>query len=236
MRLIERTARWVDPATFELLPVWYPEFSRRSLMYKGNWTQPLINTNSITRVGFHKFEGNGSANKALTSALGLKSTGRANWSCCHIWGIDDPTFQKANAVVQDPRFYSCVANMVLLPTPLEAFTDAMPEVKMMIRVCAWNLYGWHCDHESVADSVATMKNWNDWSDYPSSWPTQSRKVKPMGIIPLNDGIRKEAAKRKNRIEIDLKTAGEHFPRDQVKFTMLYWDDFLRLRSKNDLHD
>ncbi len=36
MRLIERTARWVAPETFRLLPVWYPEHSRRGLFYKSN--------------------------------------------------------------------------------------------------------------------------------------------------------------------------------------------------------
>lgn len=41
-------------------------------------------------------------------------------------------------MVQDHQFYSCVANMVLLPAPLKAFTDAMPEVKAMLRVCSRN--------------------------------------------------------------------------------------------------
>lgn len=36
MRLIERTARWVDPATFRLLPLWYPEYARKDLFYKKN--------------------------------------------------------------------------------------------------------------------------------------------------------------------------------------------------------
>jgi len=37
MRLIERTARWVAPETFRLLPVWSPEYARRTLFYKANW-------------------------------------------------------------------------------------------------------------------------------------------------------------------------------------------------------
>jgi hypothetical protein len=47
-------------------------------------------------------------------------------------------------------FFSCVGNMVLLPTPLKAFTDTMPEIKSMLRICARNLYGWQCDHESMS--------------------------------------------------------------------------------------
>ena len=33
--LIERTARWVAPETFKLLPVWYPEHARGQPFYKG---------------------------------------------------------------------------------------------------------------------------------------------------------------------------------------------------------
>jgi len=76
MRLIERTARWVDPETYNLLPVWYPEHARRALFYKGNWTEPQMNTNRKTGVAVHKSEGNTHANKALTLALGLRSGGQ----------------------------------------------------------------------------------------------------------------------------------------------------------------
>lgn len=114
MGLIERTARWVDPKTFEYLPVWYPEHARRGLFYKANWCEPQMNRNRQTGVSIHKSEGNTHANKALTLALGLRAGERPNWSCCHIWGVDDASYQVSNAVVQDRRFFSCVANMVLL--------------------------------------------------------------------------------------------------------------------------
>ncbi len=60
----------------------------------------------------------------------------------------------------DRRFFSCVANMVLLPAPLKAFTDVMTEVKMMLCVCAIHLYGWFCDHEEVADVAVQVQNWS----------------------------------------------------------------------------
>lgn len=146
MRLIECTARWVDPETFRRLPLWYPEYARGAFFYKKNWSEPQMNKNRQSGHTEHKREGNLYANKALTHALGLRSDDRPNWSCCHIWGVDDALYQESNAVVQDRRFFSCVANMVLLPMPLKAFTDTMPEVKAMLRICARNLYGWHCDH------------------------------------------------------------------------------------------
>jgi len=69
MRLIETTARWVDPETFRLLPLWYPEHARRTLFYKENWSEPLMNKNRQTGQIVHKREGNVHASKALTYAL-----------------------------------------------------------------------------------------------------------------------------------------------------------------------
>jgi hypothetical protein len=72
MRLIERTARWVDPKTFKLMPLWYPEYGRRAYFYKANWSEPQMNKNRQTGHTEHKREGNLYANKALTHALGLR--------------------------------------------------------------------------------------------------------------------------------------------------------------------
>jgi hypothetical protein len=222
MRLIERTARWVDPETFRLLPVWYPEHARRAYFYKGKWVEPQLNRNRQTGHTEHKREGNLYANKALTYALGLRSGDRPNWSCCHIWGVDDAFYQEANAVVQDRRFYSCVANMVLLPTPLKAFTDTMPEVKAMLRICARHLYGWHCDHESLADTIAKIDAWGDWDAYPKSWPRSGAPATPLGVVPLSLDIRRSAARRLSQIHYDLTSAGPHYPRDEVKAALAYW--------------
>ena len=182
-RLIERTAMWVSPETFELLPVWFPEHARRALFYKNNWQEPQYNTNRTTGEKVHKREANIYGAKALDMALGIKSKDKTNWSCCHIWGVDDPKFQRTNTVVADHRFYSCVANMVLLPTPLKAFTDSMPEIKAMLRICSTNLYGWRCDHPDVLD-------WNEppdyekgfWKAYPGSWPRTPEENWPIGVI------------------------------------------------------
>jgi hypothetical protein len=97
-QLIERTARWVAPETFRLLPAWYPEHARRRPFYKANWSEPQMNKSRRTGVSVHKVEGNVFANQALTLALGLRKADRPNWSCCHLWGVDDPTFQQANDV------------------------------------------------------------------------------------------------------------------------------------------
>lgn len=223
MHLIEKTARWVDPKTFEYLPVWYPEHARRGLFYKANWSEPLMNKNRQTGVSVHKFEGNTHANKALTLALGLRSDERRNWSCCHIWGVDDESYQSSNSVVQDRRFFSCVANMVLLPTPLKAFTDAMPEVKMMLRVCALHLYGWSCDHEDVKNFKKQAGEWHDWRHYPESWPRPGKTSVPLGIARFSPRVRQAADRRIIAIRKDLASAGQYYPRGEVQEVLAYWN-------------
>lgn len=220
--LIERTARWVDPATFRLLPVWYPEHARRRHFYKANWSEPLTNTNRATKATVHKLEGNTKANQALTLALGLRAATRPNWTCCHLWGVDDEKFQKSNDVVSDHRYYSCVANMVLLPTPMKAFTDAIPEIKAMMRICARNLYGWQCDHESMKAVNEALGQWQDWDAYPSSWPRSSGEKLPMGLVKLTPEIEQQALKRRAAIFSDLEHAGPFYPREAVRSALKYW--------------
>lgn len=129
---------------------------------------------------------------------------------------------EANTVVQDRRFFSCVANMVLLPTPLKAFTDTMLKVKSMPRICAKNLYGWHCEHQSTDEAAAAIGVWEDWSAYPVSWPRSTGERLPAGVMPLNAAIRSDAAKRLARVRRDLEHAGEHYPRDDVRAALAFW--------------
>lgn len=223
MRLIEHTARWVDPVTFRHLPIWYPEFARGTHYYNKDWTAPRMNRDRQNGQSEHKREGNVHANKALTAALGLSSDDRPNWSCCHIWGVDDGKYQVANVVVQDRLYFSCVANMVLLPSPLKAFTDVMPEVKAMLRVCARNLYDWHCDHAEVQAAVALIRAWRDWSAYPTSWPRRIGDSAPLGMVPFNSTIERFIARRKQRIRHDLDHAGKFFPRAEVQAALKFWN-------------
>jgi hypothetical protein len=221
--LIERTARWVDPATFKLLPVWFPEHARGRHFYKGNWAEPQMNTKRSSGVASHKVEGNIYANQALTLALGLRKSSRPNWSCCHIWGLDDSKYQSANAVVQDRRYYSCIANMVLLPTPLKAFTDTMPDVKAMLRICARSIYNWSCDHESLSAVHGALDAWTDWDAYPASWPRTSGDCKkPLGLVALTPEIEYAATKRLANIRDEIQHAGSHYPRDEVHRVLDYW--------------
>ena len=230
MNLIEKTARWVSPETFNLLPLWYPEYARRDFLYKQNWSAPFPNKNRKTGIEVHKQEGNSRANEALTQALGSRKKERPNWTCCHIWGTDDQAYQSSSEVVQDPRFYSCVANMVLLPSPLKAFTDMIPEVKKMLRVCALHTYGWMCHHESVESSASTLSNFDNWDDYPTSWPKTGSDNPPLGTIKTNERIKASIKRRKAQILRDLNGAGEYYPKEQVLSVLEYWK--IDLKEKN----
>ena len=220
--LIERTARWVAPDTFKLLPLWFPEHARGRSFYKNNWSEPQMNTNRVTGNSLHKSESNSYANEALTLALGMRRKLRPNWSCCHIWGIADPLYQASNAVVMDHRFYSCVGNMVLLPTPLKAFTDTMPDIKAMLRICARNLYGWQCDHDNLLATNTALDGWTDWEAYPESWPRTAHEKLPLGVVELTPMIRKYALRRSATIRHDLEHAGSYYPRDEVRAALGYW--------------
>lgn len=222
MSLIERTARWVSPETFQLLPIWYPEYARGAPFYKKNWSEPQMNKDRETGVSVHKHEGNIHANEALTLALGLRKKNRPNWSCCHIWGLDDAKYQLSNVVVMDRRYFSCIANMVLLPTPLKAFTDTMPEVKAMLRLCARNLYGWQCDHDCLLEFNANLDKWDRWEAYPESWPRTPNAREPLGVVPLSQAIRSSAERRLATVRKDMERAGSFYPRDAVRAACEHW--------------
>lgn len=173
VELIERTARWVHPDTFRALPVWAPHTARGRPLFDAGWTRRYTNTRKLTGVTAEKFEGNVAALNALIAALDVASPKPKNWTVCHIWGYDDPSFAQGSSVVQDLRYFSCVANMVWLPTSLKGFTDTLPEIKAMLRVCSFHLYGWACEHEAVAAQAEQVR---------SGWtPTDYRRVGPSRI-------------------------------------------------------
>lgn len=215
-RLIEATARWVDPETFAVLPVWYPEYARGKLLYNADWSVARRIKKQDSDEVADKKEGNTQANIALCKAMGVIPRDRPHWSCCHIWSVDDPSFVRRNTVVKDHRFFTCVANMVLLPAPLKAFTDVMPEIKAMLRACSAILYGWECDHPDLA---ASGRLEFDRADFPKSW--ESSTTVP-GVIPINDKIRRNAETRKKRIKRDLEHSGKFYPREEVREALNYW--------------
>lgn len=225
VELIERTARWVHPDTFRALPVWAPHTARGRPLYDAAWARRYTNTRKATGVTAEKFEGNVAALNALVAALDVASPKPKNWTVCHIWGYDDPSFAERSSVVQDPRYFSCVANMVWLPTSLKGFTDTLPEIKAMLRVCAFHLYGWACEHESVAAQAEQVRSGWIPPNYPNSWPSVERSnVLPSGTAPFTPRIEHEIAKRKAKMRSDLANAEYlHYPKTEVEDVLKFWN-------------
>jgi len=112
--------------------------------------------------------------------------------------------------------------MVLLPTPLKAFTDVMPEVKSLLRACASNLYGWRCEHADLDETSDELWQATESADYPSSWPTPKRVCLPPGTMPFSSTVKRYADRRLDRIRSDLATAGPYYPADDVRSVLQYW--------------
>jgi len=168
--------------------------------------------------------GNVAAIQALVAALDVASPRPKNWTVCHIWGYDDPSFAQQSSVVQDPRYFSCIANMVWLPTALKGFTDTLPEIKAMLRICAFYLYGWACEHPSVATKAEQVRSGWTPSGYPQDWPSVERsKIFPPGTAPFSDRIERKITKRKAQIKASVQNADLlHYPRDEVLQLLKFW--------------
>lgn len=222
IELIVRTAKWVHPDSFHALPLWYPETARRQRVFDARWQRGYRNTNRLTAAVTDKFEPNIRARRAFLAALGARPM--KNWTVCHIWGVDDPRFQRNNRVVCDPRYYSCVANMVWLPTPLKGFTDVVPEIKRMLRTCSFYLYDWVCDHEDVRTQAAEIRSGRIPESYPEAWPGPGRASLPPGTSEFTFRVDSAITKRKDELRRMLADRSlTEFPREQVEGVLKFWN-------------
>lgn len=221
--IVSTSARWVHPDTFSALPVWCPWAARGRQLFDKSWTRKYTNTSGRTGATVDKVEGNGTAKDALVRALGVASPEPKNWTVCHIWGYDDDAFATQGSVVRDPRYFTCVGNMLWLPTPLKGFTDALPEVKAILRACAFNLYGWACEHDDVNAQASSIRAGLVPDGYPSAWPTSRRTCLPPGTAPFSDRVRGAVADQKARIKALLADQSlTYFPRDDVRRVLDFW--------------
>lgn len=224
VEIVARTARWVHPQTFRALPLWCPWTARGRPLYEKTWQRRSTNTRRDTGIKSEKFEANVVAGKALVTALGVTSPKPANWTVCHIWGYDDEAFATQSGIVRNPRYYSCVANMIWLPTPLKGFTDALPEIKKMLRTCAFHLYGWVCEDDSVKAQADDIRSGVVPSGYPESWPCPARPgILPPGTAFFTPAVADEIRKRKANFRSMLSDPTLiNFPREEVREVLEFW--------------
>jgi hypothetical protein len=197
--LIARTARWVHPETFRALPVWAPHAARGLPVFDGSWSRQYTNTKKSTGIKSDKFEGNVAAGHSLFAALDVALPRPQNWTVCHIWGCDNPAFAQHSGVVRDRRYFSCVSNMVWLPTSLKG-SPTRSRIKAMLRVCAFHLYGWACEHDSVAEQAAEVRSGRIPPDYPAEWPDGKSPTRlPPGTAPFTERIKRSIAKGEDQV-------------------------------------
>jgi len=213
VEMVEKTARWIHPNTFHSLPVWAPQIARKQARYTADGKRNRS-----------KSEGNDAAIQTIKDALDVARPYPKNWTVCHIWGYDDPKFALRGSVTQDPRFYSCVGNMIWLPTPLKGFTDAVPAIKAMLRTCAYYLYGWACEHPDVAEQAEAVRSGPLPEHYPQTWPHACRpNTLPLGISQYSENIERAIAKRKAQWRVALDNPNlENYPREQVRDVLAFW--------------
>jgi hypothetical protein len=219
MQMIARTSRWVHPETFKALPIWCPDTARGLPQFDSRWSRELVN-----EKGAKKKEANNRAASAFFEALGIAPPKPKNWSVCHIWGYDDDRFANRANVVQNPRYYSCIGNMVWLPTPLKGFTDAVPEVKQCLRICAFHLYGWMCEYEDHTANTQRIHSGEIPDCYPREWPTSIRPdLRPRNTAPYSERVRKSIIKRKAKLRRLLADDTlEHYGHDAVREVLTFW--------------
>lgn len=217
MDLIARTARWVDPRVVSVFPVWYPAFYRRMPLFMEDWKTPRL-----LKGKEPYFETNSRANSTIKSALGWKN---ANWTCCHVWGYSDSTFQERGSLTYDPRYYTCVPNLVLLPTPVKALTNSMRDVQQALQVLSWHLYGWTPDPADANEAELIRSGWLP-DRYPSDWPRKRGEGAPLGLVQATSAILAKARAREAQIDDELRRAetGElpNYPADSVRRILLSW--------------
>jgi len=214
--VILETARWTSPDLFESMPVWFPEYWRHAPLYKESWSERKLNKGKL------KHEENNQAAAALKIALGHSNW--VNWTCCHLWGSDG--FKEQNQIVTDSRYYSCLANMIYLPTPLKAFTDASPQIKFALRVVAFHLYGWICDHPQVNNEASLILSGNVPLNYPDHYPHPNKRILPSEkyIAPFDERLQVKVRLRKEKLRQDLSDLSLiYFPRETVQSTLKHWN-------------
>lgn len=78
----------------------------------------------------------------------------------------------------------------------------------------------------MTDGIAKIDEWDDWDAYPKSWSRGHVASLPRGVKKLDDGIRRSAIRRLEQIRSDLEKAGIHYPREEVRAALAYWQIFV----------
>jgi len=116
--------------------------------------------------------------------------------------------------------------MVALPTPLKAMADSLGVIKYILRLCAFQLYGWICEAEEVQEEAEMIRKGVIPDNYPALWPFAGSGKTPQGMIQFDPQIDRFIERRKQEIRDDLNQADlgnhPHYPKEQVREVLAFW--------------
>ena len=163
--LVASCGLWAHPRVFQecrkLDPngAWFPNTRRARKDEKRGEV-----VNGIT------LDDNSKANQAIKKAVFGSGVMPKRYGACHIWPKS----------CYDPRYHTCIANLVLLPVALASLTDHDPEVIACLKCRSFELYGWHPDDMPPPERPPGYPDgWLDpsfvsskmWKDVPvAKWP------------------------------------------------------------------
>lgn len=142
--LVAETALWAHPQVHEQLwatngtGAFYPLLRR----YRAGEKDGMV-------VAGERLDSNVYAREAIIGAVGVRFVAHS-YHACHIWPD----------TCHDRRYYSVVANLVLLPSAIAGLSDHDPAVKAALQYRAYELYAWH-----PAEEAAPLRP----ADYPTNW-------------------------------------------------------------------
>ncbi len=142
--LVAETALWAHPQVHARLRAtngtgaFYPLMRRRRAGEKDGAV-----------VAGERLDSNVYAREAIIGAVGVRFAAHS-YHACHIWPD----------TCHDRRYYSVVANLVLLPSAIAGLSDHDPAVKAALQYRAYELYDWH-----PAEEAAPLRP----GAYPTNW-------------------------------------------------------------------
>ena len=121
--LVAETAIWANPNMHDGTP-WYPN-TRRCRTAQGEKRGQILDG--------VKLDDNTYAYQAIKRAVGIPNNCLVGFEACHIW----PN------TCYDPRYYTTIANLVLIPRAIAGVSDHDPEVQAVLQYRSYELYGWY---------------------------------------------------------------------------------------------
>jgi hypothetical protein len=85
------------------------------------------------QLGDERLDDNTYANHAIKQAVGIRRDDFTDFQACHIWPQS----------CYDARYYTVLANIVLLPAPLAGLSDHDPDIQAALQFRSYELYDWH---------------------------------------------------------------------------------------------